>query len=169
MGCAYLPCQLYKMYGFVVSIGCANWTKPGFCKRRAAAAANCTASSATALRRTSEAMPRQPMRGLQRGRWQRGGAGAAGFDKTPARAPAAEAAAAGNETVPWRSRADRRRQCRSQPPAGRGAQARRRRPSLRGRRSRPVLSPFRTVQKSVLTNMPPSGTMSLPTRVAKAI
>ncbi len=67
------------MYGFVVSIGCANWTKPGFCKRRAAAAANCTASSVTALRRTSEAMPRQPMRGLQRGRWQRGGAGAAGL------------------------------------------------------------------------------------------
>lgn len=32
----------------------ANWTKPGFCKRRAAAAANCPASSATALRRTSE-------------------------------------------------------------------------------------------------------------------
>lgn len=163
MGCAYRPRQLYKMYGFVVSIGCANWTKPGFCKRRAAAAVNWHGKQRDRAAANERGYATAADEGLAARARQRGGAKLPTTGQQQHAPPAAEAAAAGNETVPRRSRADCRRQCRSQPPAGRGAQARRRRPSLRGRRSRPVLSPFRTVQKSVLTNMPPSGTMLTPT------
>lgn len=60
------------------------------------------------------------------------------FCKTPARAPAAEAAAAGTETVTRRSRADPEGSA-GAAAARRGGRRARGRPSLRGRRSRPQL------------------------------